>query len=1255
MSATYYRLRDGIFQQDWGNTALINTADDWSDVPSIEGFLGENLTSATGVDPRTLTGSDATRDAVANQTNPNTLSGGGVAEFEGSNPTVALNGSGTADAPYLVLYLDTTGVSDVTFAFNARDLDDSADNAVQPLAIQWRIGDSGAWQNIDGGYVADATAGPGQAGLVTPVTVTLPGGAENQPELQLRVITANAAGNDEWVGIDDIRVSGSTATPAGPTVSVAAIDADEAEGNIGTTAFTFEVTRSSGEGEASVSYSLAATSSADAADFGGALPAGAVSFAAGETSKTVTIEVSGDASTEVDEGFELVLGSPSSGLTIASGAAHGTIRNDDIALTRISEVQGSGTSSALTGKTVTVEAIVVGDFQNGDADDARNLNGFYLQEELTDHDGDALTSEGLFIFQGSATGAVSIGDRVLVTGTVGEYFGQTQLTATAIQVVEAGAAANVDSMATEVSLPTAGTTLSQNGAYQPDLEANEGMLVRLSETMTLTEQFNLDRFNEVMLTAGDRPVQYTRDHAPSVEGYAEHLREIGARSIVYDDGLNTQNNPINRLGGFQDYGTAAAPRVGDTVTRLTGVLDYQWAGNAASGATWRIRAVEDSTNEFASENPRSEAPDDVGGRLTVGSLNVLNLFSTLDENGNLTALGQEPRGANSAAEYERQMDKLVNTLLSMDADVLGLMELENDFLPGSPGNAVETLVEQLNAAAGDDIWAWVNPGTQHVGGDAIAVGFIYRADKVQIAPGTSVAILDDSEVSADLLAQSTVGGVFNGENTSRAALAVTFQELASDEIFTASVNHFKSKSGEGTGADADQIDGAGAWNHQRLLAAEALNAWLDSNPTGSSDTDVIVLGDLNAYAKEAPVQYLVNQGYEDLQSTRIENPYSYVFDGQIGSLDQVLVSRTLETQVTGVTEWHINSDEADALDYNLDFGRESEYFDANVAARVSDHDPLLVGLDLRAPNQAPQLQLQPLELGTGSPLRVIGADALGAADGESAYADLVFTLTTNAAGGHLLLAGHELEAGAQFTGADVLAGRLAYLAPASSVAEGSFGISASDGSASVNGMVHVLLPGFDHVQEVPQWGGYWGGRGRDFLDGTGQKNEMTGWRGDDLMLGRGGDDRLYAGAGEDRVLGGDGADFVTGDAGNDWLEGGAGRDTLYGGQGADTLFGGAGRGDVLSGGAGADLYVIRRGDGADAIEGFNSREGDRIDLRDFANLLGGVDSWVELRAAGMASFPRYGGDTVLTLPGGDALTICWVNASELAEKDFVFG
>ena len=198
------------FGQDWANTGLITTNDNWSGAPGIVGFLGQDITTGTGVDPQTLLVVSAVAndiDVIANQTNPS-ITNGGVAEFEITNPTIALQGSGTADAPHIILYLNTTGKTNVTVAYNLRDIDASADNAVQPVAIQYRIGSSGSFTNLPAGFVADATTGPSQATLVTPVSVQLPGAADNQPEVQVRIITTNAVGNDEWVGVDDIVITG---------------------------------------------------------------------------------------------------------------------------------------------------------------------------------------------------------------------------------------------------------------------------------------------------------------------------------------------------------------------------------------------------------------------------------------------------------------------------------------------------------------------------------------------------------------------------------------------------------------------------------------------------------------------------------------------------------------------------------------------------------------------------------------------------------------------------------------------------------------------------------------------------------------------------------------------------------------------------------------------------------------------------------------------------------------------------------------
>ncbi len=201
------------FSQNWSNTGLITANDDWSGVPGIEGYRGDDLTAANDVDPQTVlafSGSPAgpVLDVNANATNPNTNTTGGVTEFHIADPVVALQGSGTADAPFILLHINTLLHQSINVTYNLRDIDGSTDNAVQQVALQFRVGNSGNFTNVLAGYVGDATTGPSLATLVTPVTATLPSLADNKALVQIRIITTNASNNDEWVGIDDINITG---------------------------------------------------------------------------------------------------------------------------------------------------------------------------------------------------------------------------------------------------------------------------------------------------------------------------------------------------------------------------------------------------------------------------------------------------------------------------------------------------------------------------------------------------------------------------------------------------------------------------------------------------------------------------------------------------------------------------------------------------------------------------------------------------------------------------------------------------------------------------------------------------------------------------------------------------------------------------------------------------------------------------------------------------------------------------------------
>jgi hypothetical protein len=211
MSAVYHKLVDGNLTQDWSNSTLLSTPNDWSSVPSIQGFSSIDGASGTGVDPQSLTGDSETLDldtdviTTPSHLDPGVGGQGGVADFEDFG-IVGLGGGGTSAAPNLVMYLDTTGIAaPVTVKFDVQDLDGSVRDSQEQLNVQYRIGETGPWSNVPGGYFADVTAA--SATPTTHISMTLPPETLGQAQLQVRIVTTDATGRDEWVGIDNIVVA----------------------------------------------------------------------------------------------------------------------------------------------------------------------------------------------------------------------------------------------------------------------------------------------------------------------------------------------------------------------------------------------------------------------------------------------------------------------------------------------------------------------------------------------------------------------------------------------------------------------------------------------------------------------------------------------------------------------------------------------------------------------------------------------------------------------------------------------------------------------------------------------------------------------------------------------------------------------------------------------------------------------------------------------------------------------------------------
>lgn len=603
--------------------------------------------------------------------------------------------------------------------------------------------------------------------------------------------------------------------------------------------------------------------------------------------------------------------------------------NEEPTLASIYNIQGAGHTSTLKYKVVTTTGIVTGDFQNGDADHTRNLRGFYMQDETGD--GDLTTSDGIFVFEYSLIADVNVGDKVQVTGIVNEFFDETQIKAGKIEVIGSGLV-----VPTNVDLPSVSTVVNSDGELIADLEQYEGMLVNFPETLTVIETFNLDRFGELRVSEGGRLQQFTNVNAPSVSGFEAHLENVASRTITIDDGLKVQNpDPIiYPAPGLNSDNTL---RMGDTVTGLTGNVRFSRGSSGFGDETFRIMPTE--IPNFVEENVRPETPEDVGGRLKVASLNVLNYFTTLDEDGNTSGPNNLlPRGADNQTEFERQQEKLVTAITDINADIFGLVELENTDIINGEDVILKNLVDAVNTKLDKEVYDYIPTG--FIGGDAIKVGIIYKP--TEVTPVNNFAILD-----------SSVDSNFR-DDRNRPALAQTFEEKETGAQFTIAVNHFKSKRSSGIPGDTsdsnlDQEDGQGFWNAVRTDAAIALTNWLATDPTGSGDDDFLIVGDLNAYAQEDPITGIEAAGYTNLATELIgPDAYSFVFDGQAGTLDYALANSSLTSQVTGVTEWHINADEPDAFDYNLDFGRSPHIFNGEDPFRTSDHDPIIVGLNLES-------------------------------------------------------------------------------------------------------------------------------------------------------------------------------------------------------------------------------------------------------------------------------------------------------------------
>ncbi|GGG61107.1 hypothetical protein GCM10011374_25090 [Kocuria dechangensis] len=613
----------------------------------------------------------------------------------------------------------------------------------------------------------------------------------------------------------------------------------------------------------------------------------------------------------------------------------------------IRDVQGTGDVSPVNRQAVTTRGVVTAVYATG------GLNGYHIQTPGTGGDLDSSAhdaSDGVFVHSPDTAGTVQPGRHVELTGTVAEYYGQTQIS------VRADGLRVLDEPAEAVKPAAVGWPADE--AEREDLE---GMLLDPAGGFVITDNYDLNRYGEIGLAAGDAPlVQPTAVGAPGSPEAAAQAADNEARGVLLDDGATTNYGNFANASVPLPYLSPTTPmRIGAGVDFVRPVvLSYSFD-------EWRLQPTTHLTGGSAGdvpvvvENTRTPAPEAVGGDVQLATFNVLNYFTTTgdelagctyytDRAGDPISVrgGCDARGAAEQEDLERQQAKIVAAVNALDAEVVSLEEIENSAKFGKDRDqALSELVDALNAAAGSELWAFVPSPAERPAPEAedvIRTAFIYKPAALGTV-GESVILQD--EVNFD---------------NAREPLAQTFRPVGGTgaDDFTVVVNHFKSKgSAPSTGPNADAGDGAGGWNADRTAQAQALVAFAEELKTSRGTDKVLLAGDFNSYDQEDPMRVLHDAGYVNLAP---EGEHSYAFGGMVGSLDHVLASPAAAETVTGSDIWEINAHESVGLEYSRHNHNVVDLYAAD-PYRASDHNPELVGLQFGSAEPSPEPAPEPTE------------------------------------------------------------------------------------------------------------------------------------------------------------------------------------------------------------------------------------------------------------------------------------------------------
>lgn len=562
----------------------------------------------------------------------------------------------------------------------------------------------------------------------------------------------------------------------------------------------------------------------------------------------------------------------------------------------LGQLQGKGARSEFEGQRLQIQGVVTGNF-------VKALGGFYLQDAVGEEDGDPATSDAVFVvWSRDAQPAVRRGDRVRVNGVVrevgdGEHT-QTQLQDAQVEVLGRAAAKAV--------------ALSAAPASAAEWERFESMWLRIDAPLSISGNDGLLRFGELTASFGDRLVAPTELFPPGPEARALQA-DNARRTLTLDDARRSEYpEKLWFLPALPDGGQPL--RAGSVLNGAEGILESRPWG-------WALQLTDEL--QVQSHAARPTVPSAPEG-LRVASFNVLNYFNGNGRGGDFPT----ERGARTAAELQRQRAKIVTAIAALQADIVALLEIEND--GDGKHSAIAELVAALNQSLGEaGDYDWVRVG-KDAGSHAIRVALIYRRQRVQTQG--QPAVLNEAPFDA----------------LHRVPLAQTFASTKNLQAFTVIANHWKSKGGceEAEGGNRDQGDGQGCWNAARVEAARALDRWIASDPTAAGNARHLVIGDLNSYSQEDPLRLLRNAGWVDAHSRASETAsHSFVFRGLRGRLDHAFLSPSLANDLASAQVWSINADESEVFGY----AHVKQVDPENAVFRSSDHDPLLLDLRVGTP------------------------------------------------------------------------------------------------------------------------------------------------------------------------------------------------------------------------------------------------------------------------------------------------------------------